>query len=45
MIYKDEMAVKGKVSTVRENENNGMYPYHSKQEIKKEKLICTNACM
>ena len=25
------------MSTTRENEKNGRYPYHSKQEIKKEK--------
>ena len=31
------MEVKGKVSTTREKENNGRYPYHSKQEIKKKK--------
>ena len=36
-VYKDELAVKGKVSTTGEKENNGKYPYHSKQEIKKEK--------
>ena len=30
LVYKDELAVKGKVSTTRENEKNGMYPYHSK---------------
>ena len=37
MIYKDELAVKGKVSITREKEKNGRYPYNSKQEIKKEK--------
>ena len=31
------MIVKGKVSTTREKEKNERYPYHSKQEIKKEK--------
>ena len=31
------MTVKGKVSTTRKKENNERYPYHSKQEIKKEK--------
>ena len=30
LVYKDELAVKGKVSTVREKEKNGRYPYHSK---------------
>ena len=33
LVYKDELAVKGKVSTTREKEKNGRYPYHSKQEI------------
>ena len=37
MVYKDEMIVKGKVSSTREKEKNGRYPYHSKYEIKKEK--------
>ena len=37
LVYKDELAVKGKVSTAREKEKNRRYPYHSKQEIKKEK--------
>ena len=37
IVYKDELVVKGKVSTTREKENTGRYPYHSKQEIKKEK--------
>ena len=31
------MVVKGKVSTVTENEKNEKYPYHSKHEIKKKK--------
>ena len=31
LVYKkDELAIKGKVSTTREKENNGRYPYHSK---------------
>ena len=37
LVHKDELAVKGKVSTTREKENNGRYPYYSKQEIKKDK--------
>ena len=37
LVHKDELAVKGKGSTAREKEKNGRYPYHSKQEIKKEK--------
>ena len=37
MVHKDELTAKGKVSTTREKEKNGRYPYHSKQEIKKEK--------
>ena len=37
MIYKDELAVKGKVSIAKEKEKKGRYPYHSKREIKKEK--------
>ena len=39
LVYKDELAVKGKVSTTGEKEKNGRYPYHSKQEIKKEKPL------
>ena len=31
LVYKDELALKGKVSMVREKEKNGRYPYHSKQ--------------
>ena len=30
MVHKDELAVKLKVSTTRENEKNGRYPFHSK---------------
>ena len=37
MVYKDEMIVKGKVSIAREKQKNERYPYHSKQEMKKEK--------
>ena len=37
LVHKDKLVVKGKVSTVREKGKNGRYPYHSKQEIKKEK--------
>ena len=37
LVHKDELVVKGKVSTVREKENNGKYPYYSKREIKKKK--------
>ena len=37
LVYKDELIVKRKVSTTIEKEKNGRYPYHSKQEIKKEK--------
>ena len=37
LVHKDELAVKGKVSTTKEKEKNGRYSYHSKQEIKKEK--------
>ena len=37
MVYKDELTIKGKVSIAKEKEKNGRYPYHSKQEIKKEK--------
>ena len=31
LVYKDELAIKGKVSMAREKEKNGRYPYHSKQ--------------
>ena len=30
LVHKDELAVKRKVSTAKEKEKNGMYPYHSK---------------
>ena len=36
LVHKDEMTIKGKLSISRKKENNGRYPYHSKQEIKKE---------
>ena len=42
LVYKDELVVKGKVSIVREKAKNGRYPYHSKQEIKKEKPFKEN---
>ena len=38
LVYKDELTVKGKVSIAKEKENDGRYPYHSKQEIKKNFL-------
>ena len=37
MVHRDELTVKRRISTTKENEKNGRYPYHSKQEIKKEK--------
>ena len=37
LVHKDELAIKGKVSTCREKGNDGRYPYHSKQEIRKAK--------
>ena len=30
LVYKDELTIKGKVSTSREKEKNERYPYHSK---------------
>ena len=30
LVCKDELVVKGKVSTTKEKEKNGRYPYHSK---------------
>ena len=30
LVYKDELAIKGKVSIAKENEKNGKYSYHSK---------------
>ena len=30
LVYKDELAIKEKVSMAREKEKNGRYPYHSK---------------
>ena len=37
LVSKDELAVKERVSIAKEKKKNGRYPYHSKQEIKKEK--------
>ena len=37
LVHKDELTVKEKASTTKERKKNEMYPYHSKQEIKKEK--------
>ena len=37
LVHKDELAIKGKVSTCREKGNDGRYPYHLKQEIRKAK--------
>ena len=37
LVYKDELVEERKVSTTREKESNGKFPYQSKQEIKKEK--------
>ena len=37
MVHRDELTVKRRMSTTKENEKNGRYLYHSKQEIKKEK--------
>ena len=31
-VHKDELTIKGKVSTIIEKENNERYPYHSKYE-------------
>ena len=44
LVHQDELIVKGKVPTAREKENNGRYPYHSKQEIKKEKTLQRKEC-
>ena len=37
MVHRYELVVKRRMSATKENEKNGRYPYHSKQEIKKEK--------
>ena len=37
LVYKDELAIKGKVSRTKEKVKNIRYPNHSKHEIKKEK--------
>ena len=37
LVHKDELAIKGKVSTTKEKKKNGRYPYNSKHKIKKEK--------
>ena len=37
LVHKDEFEAKRKMSASKEKEKNGMYPYHSKLEIKKEK--------
>ena len=38
LVHTDDLTARRRVSTVREREKNGRYPYHSKQEIKKEKF-------
>ena len=42
LVHKDELALKGKVSTTNKNEKNGRYPYNSMHEIKKEKPFKEN---
>ena len=37
LVHRDELETKRKMSAAKEKESNGRYPYHSKQEIKKEK--------
>ena len=37
LVHKDELEIKEKVSTTKEKENNGRYPYNSKNKIKKKK--------
>ena len=37
LIYRDELTAKRRIFVAKEKEKNGRYPYHSKQEIKKEK--------
>ena len=37
MVQRDELVTKRRMSAAKEKEKNGRYPYHSKQEIKKEK--------
>ena len=44
LVYRDELAVQGKMSLARETEKNGKYPHHSKQEIKKEKPFQRKEC-
>ena len=42
MVHKDELVAKRRMSATKEKEKNGRYPYHSKQEIKKEKSFKGN---
>ena len=37
LVHRDELAAKRIIYAAEEEEKNGRYPYHSKQEIKKEK--------
>ena len=37
LVHRDELAAKRRMPTAKEKGNNGRYPYHSKQKIKKEK--------
>ena len=37
LVYMDDLAGRRRVHATKEREKNGRYPYHSKQEIKKEK--------
>ena len=42
LVHRDELATKRRMSITKEKEKNGRYPYHSKQEIKKEKSFKGN---
>ena len=37
LVHRDELAAKRRIFTSKEKKKNGRYPYHSKQEIKREK--------
>ena len=39
LVHIDELTTKRRMSAAKEKEKNGRYPYHSKQEIKKDKYI------
>ena len=39
LVHKDDLETRRRLSTARERKKNGRYPYHSKREIKKKKIL------